>query len=153
MQQSKAILIGSAVISACILAYLGYTISRDHAVEETARQEQRQQFIDEQEAEYNRLKGRLHDLRLDAYERQFGRVERLRLEAFEYGVRAEGVETACNKQSIPPKRAKPWKRTDNPCLPMGNPHSSNRLPVRLDGSKNRGKIVVVVEIIHLFDSF
>jgi len=121
MQQSKAILIGSAVIGACILAYLGYTISRDHAVAETARQEQRQQFIDEQNAEYNRLKGRLHDLRLDAYERQFGRVERLSLEAFEYGVRAEGVETACNKQSIPPKRCDALEKNRQALFADGEP--------------------------------
>lgn len=43
MQPSKAIIIGSAIIGACVLANLGYTISRDRAVAEAARREQEQQ--------------------------------------------------------------------------------------------------------------
>ena len=36
MQQSKAIIIGSMLIGACVLAHLGYTIYRDRPMEETA---------------------------------------------------------------------------------------------------------------------
>lgn len=127
MQQSKAIIIGSAVIGACILASLGYTIFRDRAATEAAQREQQQQFADEQKREYNRLKGRLHDLRLDAYERQFGHVERLRLEAFEYGVRAYGVEKACREQStdarytISPQRCEALERNRQALFSNGEP--------------------------------
>jgi hypothetical protein len=58
------LIVGSAIVGACILAFLGYTIYRDRAAAETARREQQQQFIDEQKAEYDRLRDRLHDLRL-----------------------------------------------------------------------------------------
>src|SRR2546422_22118 len=51
-----------------------------------------------------------NDLRLDAYERQFGGAERLRLKVFEYEVRAEGVEAACVKQSLSPKRCEALER-------------------------------------------
>jgi hypothetical protein len=104
MQQSKAIIVGSVIVGAWTVALLGYTVLRDRAEAEAAQHERQQQFVDEQKAEQNRLKEKLHDLRLAAYERQFGRAERLRLEAFEYGVRAEGVEVACVKQSLSPKR-------------------------------------------------
>jgi hypothetical protein len=67
--------------------------------EELERKEAVRQIVVGQKAEYNRLRERLHDMRLDAYERQFGHTERLRLEAFEFGVRADGVEKTCRKQS------------------------------------------------------
>jgi len=104
MSASKAIIIGSSIVGACILAFLGYTISRDRAVAEAARREQQQQFIGEQKAEHNRLMKERYDLRLDTYERQFGYVERLRLEAFTYGVRAYGVERDCKEESLSSKR-------------------------------------------------
>jgi glycine/D-amino acid oxidase-like deaminating enzyme len=112
MQQSKAIIIGSAIIGACILAYLGYTISRDRAVAEAERQEQEQQHLAQQQAHYNRLKEELHDLRLKAYERQLGRIERIKLEAFEYGVRADGVEKACRDESTDPRYTISAERCD-----------------------------------------
>jgi hypothetical protein len=121
MEQSRAIIVGSAIVGACILAFLGYTIYRDRAAAETARREQQQQFIDEQKAEYNRLRNRLHYLRLDAYERQFGYVERLRLEAFEYGVRAEGVEMACKRQSVSPKRCEALEKNRQALFADGEP--------------------------------
>jgi hypothetical protein len=109
MQQSKAIIVGSVIIGACILAFLGYTIRRGRADADAAMH---QQFIAEQQAEHVRRQSRLkeyHDLRLDAYEREFGHIERLRLEAFEDGVLAEGVGTTCKKLSLSPNRCEALK--------------------------------------------
>ena len=125
MEQSKAIIVGSVIIGACILAYLGYTISHDRALAEAARREQQQEFIDAQKAESSRLQAELHDLRLDAYERQFGRIERLSLEAFEYGVRAYGVETACKKQSISPKRCEALEKNRRALFDGSEAHFTN----------------------------
>jgi hypothetical protein len=109
MQQKNAI-VGSAIIGACVLAHLGYTVFRDSASAEAARLEQRRLFTLEQKAEYNGLSGILHDLRLEAYEQQFGHAERLRLEAFEYGERADGAQEACRKQSIASERCEASKK-------------------------------------------
>jgi hypothetical protein len=103
MQQSKAIIIGSIIIGACIVAYLGYMITHDRAIAEAARQEQQQQFDYEKKAEHNRLMQHTHDLSLHTYELKFGHIEGLRLRAYESGVLAEGVETACKKLSLSPK--------------------------------------------------
>jgi hypothetical protein len=43
MQPSKAIIVGSTIIGACVLTQLGYTISHDRAVAEAARRAQEQQ--------------------------------------------------------------------------------------------------------------
>ena len=43
MAISKAVIIGAVIIGACVLANLGYTISRDRAVAETTRHEQERQ--------------------------------------------------------------------------------------------------------------
>jgi signal transduction histidine kinase len=103
MQQSRAIIVGSAVVGVCILANLGYAVFRDWAMAEATRKELAQQIIDEQSAESNRIRQRIYDLRLGAYERQFGHIERLRLEAFSLYVRAESVAAACEKQSLSAK--------------------------------------------------
>ncbi len=110
MQQSKAIIVGSVIIGACILAFLGYNISRDQAEAKAVQQEREQQVVEERRAERNRIDERMHELRLDEYERTFGHLERLKLVAYELGVRAEGVETACRKQSLSPKHCETFEK-------------------------------------------
>ena len=110
MQQSKAIIVGSVIIGACILSFLGYNISRDRAEAKALQQERERQLVEERRAERNRLDERMHELRKDEYERKFGHTERLKLVAFELGVRAEGVEAACKGQSFSPKRCETFEK-------------------------------------------
>jgi hypothetical protein len=104
MQQSKAIIVGSVVIGTCILAFLGYTISRDRARAEAARQLQHQETLDALDAQYNRLKEEGYQYRLDAYEAEFGYDERRFLEAYVSGVRGYGlIQRACYELNLSPK--------------------------------------------------
>jgi hypothetical protein len=52
MQQSKAIIVGSAIIGTCILAVLGCTITRDRDRAKAAEELQRQETLDELDAQY-----------------------------------------------------------------------------------------------------
>jgi hypothetical protein len=110
MQQSKAIIVGSVIIGACILSFLGYNISRDRAEAKALQQGREQQLVQERRAERKRLDERMHELRLDEYERKFGHLERLKLVAFELGVRAEGVGAACKSQSLSPKHCETFEK-------------------------------------------
>jgi hypothetical protein len=101
METPKALILGAVIVGACMLALLGYIVSRDRAVAKAESERQRQAVTDAIRLESEAIRARLHGLQLEAYERKFGHVERLLLEAFEYDVKAYGTERVCREQSIP----------------------------------------------------